>query len=110
MRVTADQLARRWGISIDSARKTIKSTTQEHIRQAVHPITRRFRTDLSTFRFRRLQERLSSDTAFMKVKSSQGNTCFQVFSSPCGFVQVYPMETKADAGDALRLLTEDILG
>ena len=108
LRVTADQLARRWGISIESARKTIKATTQEHVRQAVHPITRRFRTDLSTFRFRRLREKLSSDTAFMKVKSLQGNTCFQVFSSPCGFVQVYPLETKAEAGDALRLLTEDI--
>ena len=44
----------------------------------------------------------------MKIKSLEGNTCFQVFSAPCGFVQIYPMESKSEAGDKLRLLIEDI--
>ena len=107
-KVMAYQISKRWGISINSARETIKSNTQEHIRQAGHPLTRKFRTDLSTFIFRRLREKLSSDTAFMKTKSLEGDTCFQIFSSPCGFVQLHPMESKSETGDKLRLLTEYI--
>ena len=72
-RVDAEQLAKRWRISYDTAKNTLSASTQNNLRQPVHPITRRFRTDLSTLRYKRLNERWYSDTLFSKVKSLQGH-------------------------------------
>ena len=56
---------------------------------------------------RRLNCKVYSDTMFSKVKSAEGNMCAQVFVAE-GFVRVYLLRTKADAGHALREFTEDV--
>ena len=39
-------LVQRWGIGLDSARKTLKTTIQIGLRYALHPLTRRYDTEL----------------------------------------------------------------
>ena len=43
--VTAQDLSERWGISISTAAKTLKKTTQKFLHSAVLPLSRRYRTD-----------------------------------------------------------------
>ena len=106
-RVDAEQLSKRWRISYNTAKNTLLASTQNNLRQPVHPITRRFRTDLSTLRYRRLNERWYSDTLFSKVKSLQGHTCAQIFNSK-SFVKIVPMKSEKEAGRSLKTFNEDV--
>jgi len=38
-------LSRQWGIGLETARNTLRATTQLGISHALHPITRQYRTD-----------------------------------------------------------------
>ena len=100
-------LMRRWNVGIETATKTIRATTQRGIRHAAHPLTRRYRTDLLSHRFRRLNDVWYSDTAFSTVKSLRGNTCSQVFTNTKAIIAV-PMERKSGAGDALVTLCNEV--
>jgi Mg2+/Co2+ transporter CorC len=42
---TAEELARKWNIGIQTAKDTIQVTTQRGIRTAIHPMMRRLRVD-----------------------------------------------------------------
>eukprot|EP00980_Cylindrotheca_fusiformis_P007870 scaffold1674_cov96-Cylindrotheca_fusiformis.AAC.1 len=44
--ITAERLAQQFNIGLETARNTLKVTTQKGLRSAVHPISRRYRTDL----------------------------------------------------------------
>lgn len=79
--VTAEELARRWNIGIETARKIIQVTTQRGIRQAMHPMTRRYRTDLMQNKYKRLNDTWYTDTMFLTHKSIKGETCSQVFTN-----------------------------
>jgi hypothetical protein len=48
-------------------------------------------------RYNHLDCNVYSDTFFSDVKSLQGDTCAQMFTTDFGFEEVYPMKTKADA-------------
>ena len=106
--ITPDLLSRKWGIGLDKAKATLACTTQENIRSAVLPLTRRYRTDLLSQRLKRLSCTMWTDTLFAKEKSLLGHTCAQIFTDGEGFVYVHPMTTKAHAGDALNCVTRDI--
>ena len=107
--VTPEELARKWRIGLQTAKDTLKVTTQNGIRHALHPLKRRYRTDNMSLSLRRLNTRFYTDTLFAKVKSLKGNTCAQVFATDdIGFVRVHPMSSKSQAGEALRGLAEDI--
>ena len=105
--VTPESLARSWMIGIDSAKRTLATTTQLAIRHAVHPLKRRYRTDLLSTRHRRLNIRIFSDTLFAGVQSLRGNTCAQIFSAE-NFIWIYPMKSKSQAGEALRTFIEEV--
>jgi hypothetical protein len=51
-KITAEELARKWIIGIESARATLKSTTQHGVRHAIRPLSRRYRTDILQSRLR----------------------------------------------------------
>ena len=76
---TPEALAKKWRIGIETARETIAATTQLGIRQAIHPLTRRYRTDTMALRQRRLKNVIYTDTLFAKTKSIKGNKCMQVY-------------------------------
>ena len=52
------------------------------------------------FQHRRLQQQFYTDTMFAQHKSLDQNTCAQIFSNESFFAAVYPMRTKAMAGQA----------
>jgi hypothetical protein len=89
-----------WGISKKQAHKTIRVSTQQGVRSAVVPLSRPYKSDL-IYNTPRLGGRWYSDTIISNIKSIEGNTCAQIFVDDKHFVEVYPMEAKAMAGDAL---------
>ena len=107
--ITPESLATKWKIGLQAAKDTLKATTQLGIRHAIHPLKRRYRTDHMSLSYRRLNERIYSDTLFAKVTSLKGNTCAQIFTTnDTGYVRVHPMHSKSQAGEALQSLAEDV--
>jgi len=100
-------LSRQWGIGLETAKNTLKCTTQAGIRHAIHPLTRRYRTDYIALRHRRLHTTFYSDTLFTKVQSLHGYKCAQVITDG-HFIHVYPMVSKSAAGDALQHFISDV--
>ena len=43
---STDILAIKWGFGLDKAKHTLQSTTQDNVRSALKPLTRKYRTDL----------------------------------------------------------------
>ena len=105
--VDAETLARRWGIGVDTARKTIRVTTQAGVRNVIRPVERRYRTRQAQLKFPSSSRPIFSDTMFPKVKSLRGHTCAQVFTDTLGWDHFYPMKAKSEAGEALSHFVED---
>ena len=108
LKVTAQVLAERFGISIPRAQRTLRVTTQRGVRSAILPISRRYRAD-RMFSVKRLNGKFATDTAYGKVKSLRGNIGSQLFSHKCGFKACYPLQ-KIDGnhvGDALTQFISD---
>lgn len=89
-RVTPEELARKFGCGIETAKRTLKTTTQRGVRHALHPLHRRYRVDHLDKMRRRLDKTFFTDTFYSKVKSADGNTCAQIFTNG-KFTKVYPM-------------------
>jgi hypothetical protein len=110
-KITQEELSHKWKISLETSAKTLKATTQLTIRNDIHPIQRRFRTEVAQLRHPRLGGRFgrfSSDTMFSKTPSIRGNSSAQVFVSNIDFCRLIPMRRKAEAGDASVEFIQDI--
>ena len=105
--ISADILARKLWIGLDKSNLTLKSTTQDHMRSALKPLTRRYRTYFLSQRLRQLNCRFCVDTLFAKGKSIAGNTCAQIFTDG-EFVQIIPMRSKSEAGTTLDRINRDV--
>ena len=104
-------VATKWGIGIDTAQKTLQATTQLAIRQAIHPIQRRFRTEIMQLRYPRLGGRhgkFHTDTFFSKVPSLTGCTMGQIYTNDINFTKFIPMKKKSDAPDTLLAFMQDV--
>ena len=104
--VSPEDLSQRWHISVAQAAKTIKCTTQKFLRSAILPLSRRYRSD-RMFDHKTLAGRWSTDTMDGRIKSLDGNKYAQVFSNDQYFAKIYPMDSKAKAGQALREFCRD---
>ena len=102
-----EMLAQKWRIGYETAKKTLAATTQMAVRTASVPLYRRYRTDLMSLRYNRLNDRFYTDTLFAKVKSLSGKTCMQVFCN-ADFVYTHAMVSKSEAGDALHNFAQDV--
>jgi hypothetical protein len=108
LKVTAEMIAEKFGISIPRAQRTLRVTTQRGVRSAILPISRRYRAD-RVFSVKRLNGKFATDTAYGKIKSLRGNVGSQLFSHKCGFKVCYPLQ-KIDGnnvGDALTQFISD---
>ncbi len=106
--ISKEDLARKWGLGLATAARTLDVTTQKGIRNAVHPLHRRYRTNQQQLRYNQLSSRFYSDTMFSKTKSVRGYTMGQVFVNDLEFTRFIPMKSKADAGDALNEFVQDV--
>jgi hypothetical protein len=102
-------LAKRWGIGIGTARKTIDATTQYVVRSTANPtLSRRFATNDKLLRFRRLNCMMYTDTLKAKKKSwYRKNLYGQVYTTDFGWVGFYPMKTKSQVHETLVELAHD---
>jgi hypothetical protein len=107
--VTAEEVARKFCCGLETARPTLKSTTQHGVRQAIHPLHRMYRVDHIDINHRRLNDTFYMDTLFSNVTSSRGHTCAQVITNG-QFTRVYPMTSKAseNIANALREFIDDV--
>jgi hypothetical protein len=99
--ITKEILARRWGIGLDTAHRTLTTTTQFGIRRILHPVERRYRTRQAHLRFPTLNTRFYTDTMFSTTKSLRGNKCAQVFTDGMGYDLFYPLKKESEVADAL---------
>lgn len=103
--ISAQDLARRWRISIDLAERTIERTTQLGVRDYTSMQgTRRLRHSNQQFSYRRLNAVVFTDTMHVSYASLQGNKCAQVYVTDFEWTKLYPIRSKADAHLTLDLL------
>ena len=110
-KVSPDALSKLWGIGPKSARKTVESTTQSHVRKLNGKIHRRVRTKVHQRRYRQLGgplARFSSDTFQASCTSLRGNDYFQLFTNRGNFTKTYSMESKSDAPLALNRFIHEV--
>jgi hypothetical protein len=105
--VTPEEVSRKWRIGLETAQQTLRVTTQQGIRTALHPITRRYRVDHIDLNRNRLNSPFYTDSLFSKVTSLPGNKCAQVYTNG-EFTAVYPMASKQEAGDTLAAFSQDV--
>jgi hypothetical protein len=107
--VTAEEVARKFRCGIETAKQTLKTTTQHGVRQAIHPLQRMYCVDHIDINRWRLRDTFYMDTLFSKVKSIKGNVCAQVITNG-QFTRVYPMPSKASEhiAQALRDFIDDV--
>ena len=104
--VSPQDLSERWCISIPTAIKTLKNTTQKYLRSAILPLSRRYRVD-RVFQRKTLSGEWSTDTMYGRCKSLDGNQYAQVFANKNYFAKLYPMDSKGKAGDALKMFCKE---
>jgi hypothetical protein len=104
--IKADTPREMCGISKKQAHKTLRITTQRDVRSAVMPLSRRYKSNL-IYQTPRLGGHGYGDTLISNIRSIEGNTCAQIFANEEHVVEIYPMESKAMAGEALRQMGRD---
>ena len=92
--ISTDLFGIKWGIGIYKAKRTLKYITQDNLRSALKPLTRRYITYLMLQRLRRLKFRFNTYTLFAKDKSIVWNICDQIFIDE-EFFQITPMRYKS---------------
>jgi hypothetical protein len=104
-KTTPEQLASRWNIGLDKAKRTLNVTTQRGTRTvAFLSLEARFRTNDRQLRYRRLRTSLYTDLMFASVPSKRGNACAQIYVNDLEWCRAYPLRTKGDAHTSLDLL------
>ena len=63
--VSADRVSQIFGCGIEAAKETLRVTTQHGVRSAVRPLQRRYRTDLLSLNYRRLNKQFYCDMMFI---------------------------------------------
>ena len=104
--VSPEQLADRWMIGLDTAKQTLRRTTQRFLRSALLPLSRRYKAD-RMYLLPRLQGEWYTDTVEGRCKSKDGNRYGQVFANGSYFATFYPMDSKGKAGEALKTFCKE---
>ena len=103
--VTPEDLVKRWRCGIDTARQTIKVTTQRGIRTVANPsISRRFRTNDRQLRYNRLRADVFTDTLKAKTKSYRGNHYAQAYGTSFKWARCHAMQTRSQAHHTISTL------
>jgi hypothetical protein len=107
--VTAQELAEKWFIGLNSAQRTIEQSTQRGVRDfSISGGQKRMKHTAHQLMYRHIRSAVYTDTMFNKVKSLQQNNCAQVYITSFHWTRIYPMRTKAEAHLTLDLLHKDV--
>ena len=69
----------------------IRNTTQDWIMLLLTPLTKRYHTELLSYKLRHLQTRLHTDTLFHKFKSITGHECDKIYTDGEGFIWIFSL-------------------
>ena len=106
--ISAEALAKNWGVSIEVAKKTRAATTQRGVRFITPSMSKPYRTNDRMLRYRRLRVDMFTDTMFSDVTSKRGNKCAQIYCTNFGWVRAYPMKKKSQAHETFSNLCSTI--
>ena len=100
--VTAEALAKRWRIGLETAKNTIDRTTQRAVRNFENTTgSRRLKPYANQLKYRRIDSELYTDTLIGRCKSLLGNKYVQMYATPFHYCLAEPMEAKSDAHKTL---------
>jgi len=104
--VSVDELAKRWHVSLDVARRTIEKTSQKGVRDfSVMKGTRRLRHMTQQLAYRPLNAVCYTDTMFARIPSLTNKfTCAQIYCTDFEWTKAYPMRAKSEAHLTLDML------
>ena len=106
--VSAESLSENFCIGINSARATLRATTQRGTRSAILPISRRYKAD-RMFDVPRLRSKFATDTIWADNRSLRQNVCSQIYTHKCGFNVPYhmPKANGENVGNSLNEFIHD---
>ncbi|KAI2492429.1 hypothetical protein MHU86_22109 [Fragilaria crotonensis] len=99
--VTPENVARRWMVGLETAKNSLKVTTQQGIRSIPNPATRRFKTQMAHLRYPRLRGMFYADIMEPKIKSIDSQRYAHIIGNGRGYTKAYPMERKNESIYAL---------
>jgi hypothetical protein len=106
-----NKIAKTFNVGLETANQTLNATTQLALRHTLHPIHRRYRTQVAQLRYPRLSGRhgrFHTDSFFGSTPSIHGSTMGQMYTNDMNFTKFYPMKTKAEAPNTLISFMQDI--
>jgi hypothetical protein len=106
--ITKEILSERWGIGLDTAHRTLRTTTQRGVRTCLHPSDRRVSTRQPHLVFLMIKKKMYTDTAFAKVKSIRQNTCAQNWTDGQAYTLFYPLRSKSEAHTMVSRMVHDM--
>jgi hypothetical protein len=87
--LTPEILARKWGIRLETAEKTLEVTTHKGTVRPNMPYDCKVRQRFNQLKFSTVGGTWYTDTAFENVKSIRGTKCLQIWTNGLGFVSVH---------------------
>lgn len=105
--VTPESVASKFNISIETAKRTLTMTTQQGIRTAIHPLSRRYRVDRIRLNRRKLPGKWYFDILYTKTKSLEGNTCAGVLTNGY-YTRVTPLSTRKNVCTCLHEMEREL--
>ncbi len=106
--ITPEVLQKKWGLGLDTAKRTLRVTTQAGMRNVLAPGERKLRHRTDHLRFPNLRGRFYTDTMYAKRKSARGFMQAQIFTDGHGFDCFYPQIKESDASEKLvRFIQEE---
>lgn len=103
-----NDIVKKFGVGIQTAKDTAKATTRRNVRNVVYPLNRRYRTKHSMMKYNQLSGTFYTDTLEAKTSSVWGHKYGQIFCNDRGFAYFVPMKAKSEAGDALEIFAQDV--
>ena len=107
--VKAPHLSKIWEIDIETARRTLKVTTQLR-QQDTGSLSQKLSKKDSMLQYKRINCAFFTDTYFVtsKALSTQGNTMMKRFVSDKGFVYIVPMKSRGEFHSSLKMFYKEI--
>ena len=103
-RENALQLAKTWRISLPTAERTLRATTQNSVREydgRTGNVERRYPTGDRHLRYKQLLHTVYHDTLHSSYKSTRGYKMAQVYATDFGWSRCFPMKIKSEVGKTL---------
>jgi hypothetical protein len=108
--VSAKELLKVWKIDHNTAKRTLKVMSQRRKHEGDSTLSRNVSTNDRMIRYRRLNSHFFTDTMFVtkKATSTRGNTCMQLFISDKSYLSIFPMKSKSEFVDSLKLFVKEV--